>query len=77
MIAGEKPFPSQLAGDDPYDDWDHAFWFSQAVTLGVGTQEVLKNVVAERMLGLPRDLDPTARLPWSETRPKSGGGGTS
>ncbi len=34
MIAGEKPFPSQLAGDDPYDDWDYAFWFSQAVTLG-------------------------------------------
>ena len=68
MIAGEKPFPSQLAGDDPYDDWDYAFWFSQAVTLGVGTQEVLKNVVAERMLGLPRDLDPTARLPWSQAR---------
>ena len=40
MIAGEKPFPSQLGdGDDPYDDWDYAFWFSQAVTLGVGTQE--------------------------------------
>lgn len=74
LIAGEKPFPSQLTGDDPYDDWDHAFWFSQAVTLGVGTQEVLKNVVAERMLGLPRDLDPTARLPWSAGRPKSGGG---
>lgn len=69
MIAGERPFPSQLAdGHDPYDDWDHAFWFSSAVTLGVGTQEVLKNVVAERMLGLPREVDPTARLPWSETR---------
>ena len=72
MIAGEKPFPSQLAGDDPYDDWDYAFWFSHAVTLGVGTQEVLKNVVAERMLGLPRDLDPTARLPWAEARRKQG-----
>ena len=69
MIAGESPFPSQLGdSDDPYADWDHAFWFSQAVTLGVGTQEILKNVVAERMLGLPRESDPTARVPFSETR---------
>jgi len=37
---------------------------------------VLKNVVAERMLGLPRDLDPTARLPWSEARRKPNGGDT-
>jgi alkylation response protein AidB-like acyl-CoA dehydrogenase len=49
-----------------YDDWDYAFWFSPAVTLGVGTQEVLKNVVGERMLGLPREYDPSARKPWNE-----------
>jgi len=67
MLAGEQPFPSQIArGKGAFADWDYAFWFSPAVTLGVGTQEVLKNVVAERMLGLPRDTDPTAKLPWAE-----------
>ncbi len=49
-----------------FDDWDYAFWFNPAVTLGVGTQEVLKNVISERVLGLPREADPTAKTPWAE-----------
>ena len=72
LIAGEQPFPSQLGSKGTFEDWDYAFWFSPAVTLGVGTQEILKNVVAERVLGLPREADPTARVPWSETRRKTG-----
>jgi alkylation response protein AidB-like acyl-CoA dehydrogenase len=67
MIAGEQPFPSQVgAGKGMFADWDYAFWFSPAVTLGVGTQEILKNIVAERTLGLPRESDPTTKLPWDE-----------
>ncbi|HSS82474.1 MAG TPA: acyl-CoA dehydrogenase family protein [Reyranella sp.] len=68
LIVGEQPFPSQLGGKGTFEDWDYAFWFSPAVTLGVGTQEILKNVVAERVLGLPREADPTARVPWSQSR---------
>lgn len=55
-----------------FDNWDYAYWFSPATTLGVGTQEILKNTVAERILGLPRDADPTARTPFNEiNKPQS------
>ncbi|MGZ5939978.1 MAG: acyl-CoA dehydrogenase family protein [Rhizomicrobium sp.] len=67
MIAGEQPFPTQIgSGKGMFSDWDYAFWFSPAVTLGVGTQEILKNIVAERSLGLPRETDPTAKIPFAE-----------
>lgn len=49
-----------------FSNWDYSYWFGPASTLGVGTQEILKNVVAERVLGLPRDVDPTARMPFNE-----------
>ena len=49
-----------------FSNWDYAYWFSPATTLGVGTQEILKNTVAERVLGLPRDNDPSARVPFNE-----------
>ena len=65
MLAGHQPF-DRKSTRGMFDDWDYAYWFSPAVTLGVGTQEVLKNVVAERMLDLPRDRDPSAKLPWAQ-----------
>lgn len=68
LVVGAQPFPRESqAHRGMFDDWDYAYWFSPAVTLGVGTQEVLKNVVAERMLGLPRERDPSAKLPWAES----------
>ncbi len=73
LMAGEQPFPPTPGRPTPgrkgaFDDWDYAFWFSPAVTLGVGTQEILKNVVGERMLGLPRELDPSVKIPWNQDR---------
>jgi alkylation response protein AidB-like acyl-CoA dehydrogenase len=74
LLEGRQPFPPTPGRKGDYDDWDYAFWFSPAVTLGVGTQEVLKNVVGERMMGLPRDLDPSAKGPWNQSQAQAQGG---
>ncbi len=42
-------------GPDLHDrSWHSGFLFSQALTIGGGTGEVQRNIVAERALGLPR-----------------------
>jgi len=68
LMDGAAAFPAKAERRGMFDDWDYAFWFSPAVTLGVGTQEILKNVVGERMLGLPREYDPSARAPWNQSQ---------
>jgi 3-oxochol-4-en-24-oyl-CoA dehydrogenase len=44
--------PPQLPGAFP---WVAGFLFSPALTIGGGTAEVQRNIIAERVLGLPRD----------------------
>ena len=68
LMDGAAAFPTTSERRGMFDDWDYAFWFSPAVTLGVGTQEILKNVVGERMLALPREYDPSARGPWNQSQ---------
>jgi alkylation response protein AidB-like acyl-CoA dehydrogenase len=69
LVEGVQPFAASRRGAHTvFDNWDYAFWFSPGITLGVGTQEILKNVVAERLLGLPRERDLSAKAPWSESQ---------
>jgi len=42
-----------LADDDGFQ---RAFLFAQALTIGGGTTEVQKNILAQRVLGLPRPI---------------------
>ncbi len=42
------------------EEWDRGFLFSPALTIGGGTSEVLRNIIAERLLGLPHDPAPAS-----------------
>ena len=59
----------EFPGVDPV--WHYGFLFSPALTLGGGTFAVQRNIVAEQVLGLPREVDVERGLSWAETRPRS------
>ncbi len=46
-----------LTGDGDATDqmWHHGYLFARALTIGGGTSEVQRNIIAERVLGLPHD----------------------
>ncbi len=52
----------------PVDLWHYGYLFAQALTIGGGTGDVQRNIVAERVLGLPHDVDAEQGLTWAETR---------
>jgi len=56
-----------LGGTDRYG-WQHGFLFTPALTIGGGTTEVQRNIVAERVLGLPHDIDVEQGKSWAEAR---------
>lgn len=54
---------------DLYDPgWYDGYMFAQALTIGGGTGDVQRNIVAERVLGLPHDIDAERGMSWSEAQ---------
>lgn len=52
--------------------WYDGFMFSQALTIGGGTGDVQRNIVAERVLGLPHDHNIEAGMSWSDAQRAAG-----
>lgn len=62
-----------LSGPGPYGGmdlhgWGFGFLFSPALTVGGGTGDVQRNIIAERVLGLPHDIDVEVGKTWAESR---------
>jgi hypothetical protein len=62
MLSGSAPFGVSDG------QWSYGYLFAPALTIGGGTSEVQRNIIAERALGLPHDVDVEAGKTWVESR---------
>ena len=64
--ATEVNFEETFPGVDRI--WHYGFLFAPALTLGGGTFAVQRNIVAETVLGLPREPNVEKGMTWKETK---------
>jgi alkylation response protein AidB-like acyl-CoA dehydrogenase len=66
----ENNLPAGFPGVEPI--WHYGYLFHPALTLGGGTFAVQRNIVAEHVLGLPREPNVEKGLTWAEARRAEG-----
>ena len=52
--------PAGVFSDGTSAHWARSFLHTLCLTIAGGTSEVQRNVIGERLLGLPRDPEPSA-----------------
>ena len=69
----EINFPRGAASQFPDVDpvWHYGYLFAPALTVGGGTFAVQRNIVAEQVLGLPREPNVEQGLTWAESRQRN------
>jgi alkylation response protein AidB-like acyl-CoA dehydrogenase len=60
--------PRRPPPDLTHGGWYDGYLFSPALTIGGGTWAVQRNIVADRVLGLPHDADVQQGMSWSEAQ---------
>ena len=55
LAGGDAVGPNGTEAERPWGTWPWAILFARALTIGGGTTQVQRNILAERVLGLPRD----------------------
>ncbi|MHB1138260.1 MAG: acyl-CoA dehydrogenase family protein, partial [Microthrixaceae bacterium] len=56
----------------PVSLWHYGYLFAPALTIGGGTGDVQRNIIGERVLGLPHDIDVEQGRTWRASRRATG-----
>jgi len=67
LLAEAGPVIDDVGGW-PASTWSKGYLFARALTIGGGTSEVQRNIIAERVLGLPHDVTVEAPRPATAGR---------
>ncbi|WP_150238353.1 acyl-CoA dehydrogenase family protein [Nocardiopsis quinghaiensis] len=56
--------PGTIGRDDPvtahaWQEWHHRYWYARAAMIFGGTSEIQRNIISERVLGLPKEPRPS------------------